>query len=119
MISSSKNKPVDLLLVDEVCKRIPPVTWHYVTEVLIADLVNAMPSHMLYKLTGSYEDFDKAENLLTNYYSSKDKQKDLIIDTFSILGDETVLYRLEGLQLDKYAEHLISQDNAPCSIQPE
>ena len=85
---------IDLDLVDEVVSRIPGWTWSIVRDSLVSNLVDAMPG---------------------DYYNSTERNHDLIVDAFKILGDETTLYILDALQLDKVAE---PQDNAPCSIDP-
>ena len=106
---------IDLDLVDEVVLRIPDWTWSVVRDTLVANLVDAMPGAVVEKLTGDYDNFDRAEEILLDYYNPTERNRDLIVDAFKILGDETTLYILDALQLDKVAE---PQDNAPCSIDP-
>jgi hypothetical protein len=104
---------IDLNLVDEVVSRIPSWTWAAVRDSLVANLVDAMPGTVVKQLTGDYDNFDRAEEILLDYYKPIERNQDLIVDSFKILGDENTLYILDGLQLDKIAE---PQDNAPCSI---
>ena len=106
---------IDLDLVDEVVSRIPDWTWPVVRDTLVANLVDAMPGAVVEQLTGDYDNFDRAEEILLDYYNPTERNHDLIVDAFKILGDETTLYILDALQLDKVAE---PQDNAPCSIDP-
>ena len=106
---------IDLDLVDEVVSRIPGWTWSIVRDSLVSNLVDAMPGAVVQNLTGDYNNFDRAEEILLDYYNSTERNHDLIVDAFKILGDETTLYILDALQLDKVAE---PQDNAPCSIDP-
>ena len=106
---------IDLDLVDEVVSRIPDWTWSIVRDSLVANLVDSMPGSVVQSLTGDYDNFDRAEEILLDYYNSPERNRDLIVDAFKILGDEATLYILDALQLDKVAE---PQDNAPCSIDP-
>ena len=112
------NQPnlINLDLVDEVVSRVPSWTWAAVRDSLVANLVDAMPGAVVEQLTGDYDNFDRAEEILLDYYNPTERNRDLIIDAFKILGDETTLYILDALQLDKVAE---PQDNAPCSIDPQ
>jgi hypothetical protein len=70
-----------------------------------------MPGTVLENLTGIYDGFEEAENILLSYYLSVDN-KELLVDSFNILGAENVLYYLDSLQLDKLAEHL--NNSTPC-----
>ena len=119
MISQSQNEPIDLDLVDNVVKLIPEVTWPAVIQAVVANIVDNMPSEVVYKLTGEYDYFDKAEEIVLNYYNAPDRTKDLIIDSFKILGVENTIYLLDSLQLDKYADVCTSIDSDPCSIDPQ
>ena len=110
MSNESQPNLVDLDLVDKVINLIPPITWDTVLSGIIAQIVDNMPSDILQKLTGSFDDFDKAEQILHDYYTADDREsKDLIIDAFKMLGAENTLYFLDSLQLDKYAEFLEAQ----------
>ena len=121
MISESHSQPIDLNLVEEVCNRIPDSTWTAVRDAIVGNIVDNMPSDVLLKLTGKPDDFDRAEEIVMDYYRIPDRQQELIIDSFKILGPENTLYLLDSLQLDKYAEVLAKPeaDLAPCSIDPE
>lgn len=107
MSDQSQPNLVDLDLVDKVVELIPPITWDSVITGIITQIVDGMPSDILQQLTGSFDDFDKAEQILHDYYRSEDRDnKELIIDAFKMLGAENTLYFLDSLQLDKYAEFL-------------
>jgi len=118
MSDLSQNKPIDLDLVDKVYSLIPETTWSHVIKSMVVHLVDAMPGKVLYRLTGSVEDFDKAEEILNLFYEPQEKYKELIIDCFKIFGAEDTLYFLEALKLDEYAKSLdvAITDSAPCSI---
>lgn len=101
------NNPVDLDLIDKVYALIPETTRPIVIKGVVAYIVDNMPGTAIEKLTGDYDDFDKAEQILMDYYSDSTRDfKELLIDSFGILGDENVLYYLDLLQLDKVNEEL-------------
>lgn len=110
MSDESQGNLIDLDLVDKVVELIPPITWDNVITGIVAQLVDNMSSDVLQRLTGSFDDFDKAEHILHCYYTDDTREnKELIIDAFKILGAENTLYFLDSLQLDKYAEFLQQQ----------
>ena len=120
MISQSQNDPIDLDLVDKVVAMIPKETWSAVIDAIVGNIVDNMPSSVLERLTGSVDNFDRAEEILLDYYRIDCRHDDLIIDAFKILGAENTLYLLDSLQLDKYVEvRYGSTDTAPCSIDPQ
>lgn len=107
MSDQSQPNLVDLDLVDKVVELIPPITWDSVITGIITQIVDNMPSDVLKQLTGSFDDFDKAEQILHAYYTNEEcENKELIIDAFKMLGAENTLFFLDSLQLDKYAEFL-------------
>jgi hypothetical protein len=91
----------DLELVDQVVERIPLNAWPNVRTAIITNLVDSMPSDVLERLTNDPEGFDKAEEILISYYQDDQRNSNLIEDSFQILGEETTLYLLDSLQLDK------------------
>ena len=95
------STPMDLNLVDQVVERIPLNAWPDVRIAIITNLVDCMPSNVLESLTKDPEGFDKAEEILTNYYQDDERNANLIEDAFRILGEDTTLYLLDSLQLDK------------------
>lgn len=116
MSEESQPNLIDLDLVDKVVKLIPPITWDTVITGIITKVVDNMPSDILTQLTGSYDGFDQAEEILNDYYRNEEREyKDLIIDAFKMLGVENTLYYLDSLQLDKYAEFLKKES----TTQPE
>lgn len=115
MSDQSQPNLVDLDLVDKVVELIPPITWDSVITGIITQIVDGMPSDILQQLTGSFDDFDRAEQILHDYYRSEDRDnKELIIDAFKMLGAENTLYFLDSLQLDKYAEFLENDSTPDC-----
>jgi BioD-like phosphotransacetylase family protein len=104
MQPQNPNAGINLDLIDQVVERIPEWTWHVVKDRLVTNLVDAMPTTVLERLTGSATDDDRAQEILDDYYASSDKNKDLIVDSFKIIGEEQTLYSLDSLQLDKITE---------------
>ncbi len=95
---------INLDLIDQVVDRIPEWTWSVVKNRLVTDLVDSMPTTILERLTGDPGGDDRAQEILDDYYASSDKNKDLIVDLFKIIGEEQTLYSLDSLQLDKITE---------------
>ena len=97
------NEPtnlIDLDLVDKVVAAVPEHTWDFVATSLIDQLIDSMPSTVLESLTGDPCGFDRAEEILHNYYTEA-SHEDLIVDAFKILGAENTLYMMDSWQLDK------------------
>lgn len=115
MSNVSQNEAIDLNLVDKVYDLIPEITWPFVIQSMVVHLVDAMPGKVLYKLTGSFEGFDDAENILRSFYTPDKQHKELIIDCFKIFGVEDTLIFLQNLKLEEQIKESIT-DNAPCSI---
>jgi len=104
MQPQNPNTGINLDLVDDVVDRIPEWTWSVVKDRLVTDLVDAMTTSILERLTGNPTGDDRAQEILDDYYASPDKNKDLIVDSFKIIGEEQTLYSLDSLQLDKITE---------------
>ena len=104
MQPQNPNTKINLDLIDQVVDRIPEWTWTVVKNRLITDLVDAMTTTILERLTGNPNGDDRAQEILDDYYASFDKNKDLIVDSFRIIGEEQTLYSLDSLQLDKITE---------------
>jgi len=121
MISELQTPPIDLDLVDQVCERIPNDTWTMVRNAIVANVVDNMPSDVLLKLTGEPDNFDRAEEIVMDYYRIPERNQELIVDSFKILGPENTLYLLDSLQLDKYVESRNESevDLAPSSVDPD
>ena len=104
MQPQNPNIKINLDLVDEVVDRIPEWTWSVVKDRLVTDLVDSMPTTVLERLTGDPGGDDRAQEILDDYYASSNRNKDLIVDSFKIIGEEQTLYSLDSLQLDKITE---------------
>ena len=92
-------------LIQETISLIPEHTWPVVIDKLSARIVDAMPAEYLEKLTGDPIGFEKAEQILLNFYlQSKEKREDLISDSFGFVGSVSTLYLLENMELDKIPE---------------
>lgn len=92
---------VDLDLVAKTIDLVPDHCWEQVRQAIITCLVDNMPGSVLEKLTGSYDDFDKAEAILFAYYELPDFKEELIIDAFKIMGSINCLELLNSLNLSK------------------
>jgi hypothetical protein len=97
----TQSQAIDLNLVEQVVERVPKNTWLNVQEAIVVNLVDYMPDTVLLRLTGEADGFERAEEILYNYYTIPGMEKELIIDAFKILGEENTLYLLDALQLDK------------------
>jgi hypothetical protein len=104
MQPQNPNTGINLDLIDQVVDRIPEWTWSVVKDRLVTDLVDAMTTTILERLTGDPGGDDRAQEILSDYYASSDRNKDLIVDSFKIIGKEQTLYSLDFLQLDKITE---------------
>jgi hypothetical protein len=104
MQPQNPNIGIDLDLIDQVIDRIPQWTWSVVKDRLVTDLVDSMPTTVLERLTGDPGGDDRAQEILDDYYASPDRNKDLIVDSFRIIGEEQTLYSLDSLQLDKITQ---------------
>lgn len=95
------SPPIYVSLAEEVVARIPEHTWEDVRTAIITNIVDLMPSEVLKQLTDKEDDFDRAEEILFDYYELPERQLDLIVDAFKIIGEENTLFLLDSLQLDK------------------
>jgi len=93
--------PINLSLAEEVVTRIPEDSWEDVRTSIVTYIVDLMPSTVLLQLTDSEDDFDRAEQILFDYYVLPERKLDLIVDAFKIIGEENTLYLLDSMQLDK------------------
>ena len=110
------SNTLDLDLIDQIMGHIPHWTWPTIKEEFIEILVDSMTSDILFKLTGSPDDFDTAEEILRNHYIMPGAERELLTDAIKILGIEFVVNTLDSLQLDKFQE---PTDTTPCSINPD
>ena len=86
-------------LVDQAIALIPEHAWTQVRQVIITSLVDNMPGSVVEKLTGSYDDFDRAEEILYNSYELPECQQELLVDAFKIMGAVNCLELLGSLNL--------------------
>ena len=101
MQPKNPNAEINLDLIDQVVERIPEWTWPVVKDRLVTNLVDAMPTSVLEHLTGNATDDNRAQKILDDYYAPLNRNKDLIVDSFNIIGEEQTLDSLDSLQLDK------------------
>jgi hypothetical protein len=109
MQPQNPNIGIDLDLIDQIIDRIPEWTWSVVKDRLVTDLVDSMPTTVLERLTGDPGGDDRAQEILDDYYASPDRNKDLIVDSFRIIGEEQTLYSLDSLQLNKITQPMINE----------
>lgn len=88
---------IDLDLVDKVVAHIPTDKWDEVRRAVVERIIDNMPGTIIQKITGSYDDFDQAEQTLNNFYANETNE--LIVDAFRIIGVEETIYLLDSLQL--------------------
>lgn len=105
----TQNTPVDLHLVDQTIALIPQNAWTHVRQVIITAIVDTMPGAVIEKLTGTYDDFDRAEKILYDYYELPEKHKELIVDAFKIMGPVNTLELLEASHLDQFIDNGIPE----------
>jgi hypothetical protein len=88
-------------LVNQTIALIPEHGWTQVRQVIITSLVDNMPGAVVEKLTGAYDDFDRAEEILYNYYELPECKQELIVDAFKIMGAVNCLELLNTLELSE------------------
>lgn len=90
---------VDLDLVDQTIALIPEQAWTQVRQAIVTALVDNMPGAVVERLTGSYDDFDRAEEILYDYYQLPELQHELIVDAFKIMGAVNCIELFHSLNL--------------------
>ena len=93
------SNSVDLNLVDQTIALIPEQAWTQVRQAIITTLVDNMLGPMIEQLTGTYDDFDGAEEILYTYYQLPESQHELILDAFKVMGAINCLKLLNSLNL--------------------
>ena len=78
-------------LIEILLDQTPDDAWLAIKEVLIEGLVDAMPGLVIEKITGKADDFDLLQDIMFDCYEFPDKKKELLEDSFQILGQEQVL----------------------------
>jgi len=107
---------VDMDLVLKVIDMVPRHTWPAVLDAAVANIVDELPMETMFRMCELY---------LTDYYLQNPME--IIPDLMRIKGEESALYILDSLQLDKLPvpkamreqEEQLSTDNAPSSLDPE
>ena len=97
----TESTEVDLELVGKVLDLIPDHSWTQVRQAIVTALVDNMPGTVIERLTGSYDAFDQAESFLYSYYVLPDKQQELIVDAFKIMGPSNSIELLNSLDYTK------------------
>ena len=111
-----KPDSVDMDLVLKVCDMVPRHTWPAVLDAAVANIVDELPMDTMFRMCELY---------LTDYYLQNPME--IIPDLMRIKGEESALYILDSLQLDKIPvpkakreqeeqERSIPADNSPSSI---
>ena len=108
--------PVDMDLVLKVIDMVPRHTWPAVLDAAVANIVDELPMETMFRMCELY---------LTDYYLQNPME--IIPDLFRIKGEESALYLLDSLQLDKLPvpqamreqEEQSVTDSAPSSFEPE
>ena len=99
--SMTQHDTIDLDLIDQIVAHIPDWAWDPVCETLVPAIVDNMPGLVLEKLTGRYDNFDRAEEILFDHYKPLDKKHDLIVDCFKLLSPHVTVDMLDALNLDQ------------------
>jgi hypothetical protein len=93
---------VDSDLVDQIVSHIPDWTWDAVKTCIINNIVDNMPCAVLERLTNDPCGFDRAEEILTDYYTKENYRTELITDSIKILGIEYTVNLLDSLDLQRF-----------------
>ena len=112
----TEDQFIDYDLVNQVLEHIPRFAWTTVRDAIITNLVDSMPSDVVERLTGDPENFERADEILQDYYKLDERKPNLIADAFNLLGEENTMYLLDGLQLNKL---IPPDDTNPCSIETQ
>ena len=100
----------------KIMEAVPRHTWPAVLDACVSNIVDELPSDVLFRMCELY---------LTDYYLENPGQ--MIPDMLRIKGAEATVYILDSLQLDKLPgpakmreeEETQSIDNSPSSIDPD
>jgi len=117
--TEDKQLDYDPQLAQQIVEHIPRYTWPAVLDACVANIVDELPSDVIFRIVEIY---------LTDYYIQNPNQ--IIPDMLRIKGPESTVYILDSLQLDKIPEparrraeeeaaEKYCADNAPSSIDPE
>jgi hypothetical protein len=97
----TSSTPIDLDLIDQIVDHIPDWAWGPVCETLVPAIVDCMTSDVLERLTGQYDNFDRAEEILFDYYKPLERKHDLIVDCFKLVSPHVTVDMLDALNLDQ------------------
>jgi hypothetical protein len=97
----TEHDTIDLDLIDQIVVHIPDWAWDAVCQVLVPAIVDSMPGFVLEKLTGKYDGFDRAEEILFDYYKPLERKHDLIVDCFKFVSPHVTVDMLDALDLDQ------------------
>ena len=100
--SMTESNSIDPDLIDQIVAHIPDWAWDPVCEVLVPAIVDTMPGLVLEQLTGKYDNFDRAEEILFDYYKPLESKHDLIVDCFKLVGPQVTVDMLDALNLDQF-----------------
>ena len=92
---------IDLDLVDKTVALVPEHGWTQVRQAIVTTLVDNMPASVIEQLTGTYHNFDEAEEILYGYYELPEYQNELIVDAFKIMGATSCLELLSSLKFNE------------------
>lgn len=100
----------------KIMEAVPRHTWPAVLDACVSNIVDELPSDVLFRMCELY---------LTDYYLENPGQ--MIPDMLRIKGAESTVYILDALQLDKLPgpakmreqEEAQRTDNSPSSIDPD
>ena len=99
--SMNDSPVIDLDLIDKIVSCIPDWAWDPVCQVLVPAIVDEMTGLVLEKLTGSYDNFDRAEEILFDYYKPLERKHALIVDCFKLISPHVTVDLLDSLNLDQ------------------
>jgi hypothetical protein len=113
---TAEPDPVDMELVLKVIDMVPRHTWPAVLDAAVANIVDELPMETMFRMCEMY---------LTDYYLQNPME--IIPDLMRIKGEESALYILDSLQLDKLPgpkamreqEEQSITDSSPSSFEPE
>ena len=100
----SQTDSFDSDLVDQTVGLIPENAWEKVRQVIVTALVDNMPGAVVKTLTGDYDNFDRAEEILYAYYELPECSRELIDNAFKIMGPANALELLNSSQLEECSE---------------
>ena len=99
--SMNDSPGIDLDLIDQIVAHIPEWAWDPVCQVLVPAIVDEMTSVVIERLTGTYDDFDRAEEILFDHYRPLEQKHALIVDCFKLISPHVTVHLLDSLNLDQ------------------